>query len=255
MPFTFVHPAIVIPCKKVLPKYFDITALVLGSMAPDFEYFLRFRPKGEIGHTLLGVFYFDLPMVLILYILWNFIVKKPLILNMPHPIDKKFNYLLNEKIYINNLRYLSVFVVSALIGVYSHILWDAFTHKTGFFVQHVDLLANNINIMSLKVPIYKVLQHGSTLIGAIYIIRYMNVIMDSNINKIKSLRTKVKIGYWMSIISMTLLITICRILFTLSCFNLKYFGIYIVSIISSGIVSILIVSLTFSCKYKNENFY
>ncbi|AIK36171.1 hypothetical protein BG07_3819 [Bacillus pseudomycoides] len=50
MPFTFAHPAAVIPfCKK--QRYVSVTALVLGSMVPDFEYFLHFRPYGVIGHT------------------------------------------------------------------------------------------------------------------------------------------------------------------------------------------------------------
>ncbi|KFN01337.1 hypothetical protein DJ93_1011 [Bacillus clarus] len=63
MPFTFAHPAAVIPfCKKQSP-YISVTALVLGSMAPDFEYFLHFRPYGSIGYTRLGFFYFNLPLV------------------------------------------------------------------------------------------------------------------------------------------------------------------------------------------------
>ncbi|WP_338107254.1 DUF4184 family protein [Clostridium novyi] len=49
-----------------------------------------------------------------------------------------------------------VFIYSSLIGIYSHILWDSFTHKTGFFVVKLGLLSNKISILNYKVPIYKV---------------------------------------------------------------------------------------------------
>ncbi|CAG7839802.1 hypothetical protein CLOHAE12215_01217 [Clostridium haemolyticum] len=246
MPFTFAHPAIVIPFNKQIPKYFNITALILGSMAPDFEYFLRFKPIGEMGHTSLGVFYFDLPTVFIMAFLWNYIIKKTFILSLPHPFDKKLSYFVDKKSNVINIKYLIIFVFSALLGVYSHILWDAFTHKTGFFVTRIALLSNNIKIMNFKIPIYKILQHGSTLIATIYIIIYIFSIMRYNPKKVDYFRKSTKILYWSFIIFMTLLITTYRILFTLNFFSLRYFGIYIVSFISSGILSVLIISAIFN---------
>ncbi|AEB76555.1 DUF4184 family protein [Clostridium botulinum] len=246
MPFTFSHPAIVIPLNKQLPKYFNITALILGSMAPDFEYFLRFKPIGKIGHTLLGVFSFDIPIVFIMAFLWHCIIKKTFILSLPDPFDKKLSYFLNKKADVFNIKYVITFVVSTLVGVYSHILWDAFTHKTGFFVTRIALLSNNIKIMHFNIPIYKILQHGSTLIATVYIIIYVFSIMKYNCNKINYFGRSTKISYWGFIIFMTLLITTYRILFTLNFFSLKYFGVYIVSFISAGILSLLIVSAIFN---------
>lgn len=53
MPLTFAHPAAILPFSRQ-SKYIHFSALVLGSMAPDFEYFLRGRPVGEIGHSFTG---------------------------------------------------------------------------------------------------------------------------------------------------------------------------------------------------------
>lgn len=39
MPFTFAHPAAVLPFAKKHSKHISVTALILGSMASDFEYF------------------------------------------------------------------------------------------------------------------------------------------------------------------------------------------------------------------------
>lgn len=44
MPFTFAHPATVLPFAKKHSKHISVTALILGSMAPDFEYFCTLDP-------------------------------------------------------------------------------------------------------------------------------------------------------------------------------------------------------------------
>ena len=52
MPFTFAHPAIVLPFYKK-PKFFSMTTLIIGSMSPDFEYFLRMKIKSDMSQTLI----------------------------------------------------------------------------------------------------------------------------------------------------------------------------------------------------------
>ncbi|WP_220463965.1 DUF4184 family protein [Adhaeribacter radiodurans] len=42
MPFTFSHPAIVLPLTLLLRKWYSLTGLVIGSLTPDFEYFYQF---------------------------------------------------------------------------------------------------------------------------------------------------------------------------------------------------------------------
>ena len=72
MPFTLAHPAAVFFFKN---KKFNLTALILGSMAPDFIYFLNFRPYGNLGHKILGFFILNLPLcILLAYIFHNFII-------------------------------------------------------------------------------------------------------------------------------------------------------------------------------------
>ena len=48
MPFTFSHPAIVLPFSK---KWFSLTALVTGSIIPDFEYFFKMKGHSDYGHN------------------------------------------------------------------------------------------------------------------------------------------------------------------------------------------------------------
>ncbi len=58
MPFTLAHPAAAAPLRRF---GLVLSALVVGSMAPDFPYFLPGLPQDKFGHTLAGVFWFCVP--------------------------------------------------------------------------------------------------------------------------------------------------------------------------------------------------
>ncbi|OCG45663.1 hypothetical protein A9G35_06160 [Gilliamella sp. Choc5-1] len=183
MPFTFAHPAIVLPFHK-RPKFFSMTTLIIGSMSPDFEYFLRMKIKSDMSHTLLGIFYFDLPITLIVAFIFHSIIRNELIKNLPHFLYKRFaHYLaLNWNQYC--LHHWFIILTSALIGILSHIGWDSFTHLTGFFVKHLPFLQQPISLKNTDIPIYQLLQHGSTLVGmsliCIFILRLPIIIDKKN---------------------------------------------------------------------------
>lgn len=83
MPFTFSHPAIVLPLAFLPKKIISITGLIIGSLTPDFEYFIRMKLSSEYSHTISGVFLFDLPLGIILTFLFHGIVRNKLIDNLP----------------------------------------------------------------------------------------------------------------------------------------------------------------------------
>src|SRR4051812_49745428 len=79
MPFTLSHPAATLPLRKFLP----LSALVIGSMSPDFEYLLRLAGVSRFSHTLPAVFYFCLPVSLLLLWLFHNLIKRPAIELLP----------------------------------------------------------------------------------------------------------------------------------------------------------------------------
>ncbi|MBG9945225.1 DUF4184 family protein [Brevibacillus formosus] len=167
MPFTFSHPAIVLPLRKC--KWFSFSALVFGSMAPDFEYFFRMQPYSLYSHTMLGLLLVDLPIAILLAFLYQYVVKKPMLARLPEWVGRGLNYK-NNGSKISALRAAIVFVYSALIGSLSHIAWDAFTHDGGRMVDRFLFLQQSISIGHYQVPVYKLLQHGSTLFGGLAIL-------------------------------------------------------------------------------------
>jgi len=49
MPFTFSHPAIVLPLATLRRQWISATGLIIGSITPDFEYFIRMKNTESTG--------------------------------------------------------------------------------------------------------------------------------------------------------------------------------------------------------------
>ncbi|WNC12441.1 DUF4184 family protein [Brevibacillus brevis] len=163
MPFTFAHPAIVLPLRK--SRFFFFPALALGSMAPDFEYFFRMQPYSVYSHTIAGIFWFDLPLVACLWLLFHAIVQEPLIACLPEAVGRRIGPVFRTAAFGPSWRWVLIFVYSALLGIGSHIVWDAFTHKGGYAVLQLPVLEHQIGFGAWVWPVYKWLQHGSSCIG------------------------------------------------------------------------------------------
>lgn len=180
MPFTFAHPAIVLPLKKMNPRWFSLTGLITGSITPDFEYFLRVHATANtIGETIIGIFIFDLPLSVVLGLLFHLVVRNPLLLHLPSPLDRRLSgYLAFD--FIHYLRKQPwVFVSSVLLGAASHLVLDTVTSpdamtETFQRLQQLGSLKNNAFLLEADSgmhPFY-MLERGFS-IGGMLIILYL----------------------------------------------------------------------------------
>ncbi len=165
MPFTFSHPAIVLPLACLPRRWLSLTGLIAGSLVPDFEYFLRMKMQSHYSHTLFGLFWFDLPLGLLLAFLFHYAIRDTLLDNLPSMLRSR----LQRFGRIDWHRYAKenplAVAVSILIGAVTHLFWDGFTHSYGVFVQQIPALTKEIALSGWQIPVFKLLQHGSTLIG------------------------------------------------------------------------------------------
>ena len=165
MPFTFAHPAIILPFCQVPRKWISWTGLIVGSMVPDLEYFIRFNVESKHSHTIGGLFWFDLPLAILIAFLFHVPVRSALFNNLPDPLWRRlapfdqFNW---PRYFIQNWH---VVLVSVMIGAASHLAWDAFTHRTGSVVEAFPALSQNISLAGFSAPLFNVLQHTSSLLG------------------------------------------------------------------------------------------
>ena len=83
MPLTPAHAAAVVPL-RLWKDWFWLSPLIVGSMAPDYIYFV-FPPNGirHIGHTPLGLVFFCVPVGLAVLVAFHAFFKRPLVLLMP----------------------------------------------------------------------------------------------------------------------------------------------------------------------------
>ena len=240
MPLTFAHPAAVLPFSRN-SKYVNFLAMVLGSMAPDFEYFLRGMPSGATGHTLSGFITFNLPIVVIVYFIYQTCIHQTLFSHLPSMI-KVTN---SQKTSSSSLLKVFVFLYSALIGMLTHVVWDSFTHLNGFMVKNLPVLTYTVHIFDINIPIFKLLQHGSTIVGITVIISFMYFRARQNRGNSEELTTtKQKWMYW-SLIALVTILLFCLWYFIDKVSILSY-GILVVRIIDSAFISLFIVSLYFN---------
>ena len=158
MPFTFAHPAAVLWGARWHRAGAPFSAFVIGSMSPDFEYFLRLRTVSVYSHTVPGILSFCLPVGLVVYLLHRWIVAPALYSNLPRAVRER----LTESPCNGSLPRLLLLISAAImIGAATHILWDGFTHGHGYFVRG----SNSLESRFMGLPVYKFLQHGSTFLG------------------------------------------------------------------------------------------
>lgn len=231
MPFTFSHPALVFPFAYFPQKYFSWTGLIIGSMTPDFEYFIRMRILSIYSHTFSGLFWFDLPLGIAFAFIFHNVIKKPLFDNLPNFFQVRFAKYRKLR-WNRHFKYHSVIVVvSILIGAASHILWDSFTHSTGFFAQLIPFLSSEIPLFNQQIPIHKILQHVSTLIGGLIVLITLLRLPPQT----KKTRTVNK-RYWLLFLLITSIIVVLRLLTGL---NINMYG----HVIATGISAIFIASI------------
>jgi hypothetical protein len=208
LPITIAHPAVVIPFQKLgLP----LSALVIGSMMPDFEFFLRISSARTIGHTIPGIFLFCLPLGLIFLFLFHYFLKKPILSLLPtqHSYrisgsSNKFSFLpLNQFFKIN---------LALLLGIISHLVLDSATHDNSFFTNNIPFLCTLLFSTQFGgVRIYFLLQHVISIVGCAFVIYwyikwYRKIPFQQKASS--TICKKHKINISLSILLFTLLTTI-----------------------------------------------
>ncbi|MDH6710866.1 hypothetical protein P3T27_007617 [Kitasatospora sp. MAA19] len=166
MPFTLSHPAAVLP---LLRPPFSRTALVAGAVAPDLPYVVVatglpvsaqswYEPfvNATTTHGASGAVTVTLPYALSLCGLVR-AGRRPLASLLPVPVAPS-----RPRTAGTLVRRAGWIVLSALIGIATHLVWDAFTHHDGFVVTRAPWL-NSTLVGGLTWA--RALQHASTIGG------------------------------------------------------------------------------------------
>lgn len=248
MPFTFAHPAIILPLKQARPRWFSLTGLAAGSMAPDFEYFFRLKAISTVSETMVGIFTFNLPVAIAISLAFHLLIRNPLIRHLPGPFDRRYSGFLDYSFlqYLKNHPWL--FVASILIGVLSHFGLDVLTSpetmtKSFQRLQHIaheDSIIIPLQASLSDRPFFLVEKIFS--VAGLFLIGYLLLKIDCPAPAYRRLPVGEKSKYFIVFFSLLVLGELAAIEL------LPYgtsFAQLVVNTISAGLLSLLITSLLF----------
>lgn len=242
MPFTAAHPVLILPFRRY---GLSTTALVAGSVVPDFEFFAQLREVENIGHQWYGIILFDLPAALFGCLIFHLLIRDRLLANLPPYFRLRFVYAQH----VQWLEYAAAnkgkILLSVLVGVVSHLLWDGFTHFDGFFVESITTLTNTVSVHRFNFPVYFLLQIVFSVMG-------MLIILYAIHKKPKQQEAQVTGAhcfFWPSILLVFLLILLVR-LYAWPVFN-TFWGV-VMAILGAAYYALLLVSIVFHFKQQKE---
>ncbi|MEV7235470.1 DUF4184 family protein [Streptomyces sp. NPDC051020] len=169
MPFTLSHAAAVLPVIRrngTGRGPLVASALVAGSFAPDMTYYADTAIPGamEFGavtHAVWGVFTVDVLITAAVVALW-LLLREPLVALLPQPWQGRvYTFVRGERRGPWGVPDGAWFVLSAVLGAGSHVVWDAFTHHDRWGTRLVPVLGESIG----GFPVFQYVQYGSSAVA------------------------------------------------------------------------------------------
>lgn len=122
MPFTPSHAVAILPFLRTpLPA----AALVVGSMAPDLQYFVPLGLSRSLSHSWPGILYIDLPIGIVALALWVLVLRAPVLDYAPRWLRERMPSPVRPR---NRLVYAALVVAALEVGVLTHLVLDFPTH-------------------------------------------------------------------------------------------------------------------------------
>ena len=164
MPFTLAHPAAILPLRKYCPKVLNLPALVFGSLVPDVGYFFGRWNVDEYSHALVGSVVFGLPVGAMLLAVF-FLGRTTAVQWLP-PRHRA----MLEPLCRRPIGSFVAIVLSLLIGIWTHLVFDSFTHKGGWLVDNWSVLNQSlINIRHRNFRVHHVVWYACTFGGTAWL--------------------------------------------------------------------------------------
>ncbi|MEU6013329.1 DUF4184 family protein [Streptomyces sp. NPDC047515] len=165
MPFTLSHAAAVLPGIRrngTARGPLFASALVAGSFAPDMTYYADTAIPGamefgQVTHSVGGVCTVDVLITAAVVALW-LLLREPLVALLPTAWQGRVHAFVRGRRAPWRVRDGGWFVLSAVLGAATHVVWDAFTHHDRWGVRRIPVLGQNVG----GFPAFQLVQYGSS---------------------------------------------------------------------------------------------
>jgi len=139
MPFTISHVAAVLPLARFLRRGRVLSALVIGSMVPDFSLFMPWQLNRVETHSAAALITWSLPVGIVTYWVFQYWLKRPVREVLPDGAywrSRPFAAVAD----IRSLEQWLLACSAILVGAITHLVWDGFTHEGARGVRMIPAL-------------------------------------------------------------------------------------------------------------------
>lgn len=185
MAFTIAHFAAALPFYG-RHRWLNFDAILMGTIVPDLPYYTPYilgggRELAHQSHQWLGLFSYSLPVGLIVFTIWCWLIKPALYALVLPWFEAKFltpdssNRGVFKKTIGHPLgvEFWFVIVVSLVVGASTHLIWDGITHPDGFIAEKVSILQYGISVPYLgSMAVARVLQYVTSIVGMGMLFRF-----------------------------------------------------------------------------------
>jgi hypothetical protein len=160
MPYTISHMAAILPLRR--KSWLRLEIALMGACIPDIGYFISWPSSlSFISHEFTGALMLGIPMTFLLFYILSFFRVE---------LNALFCWGENHFKHPNTLRAFALALLSATIGIWSHVVWDGFTHPNGWAVE----LFPQLRMYVAPMPLYSWLQYISSFIGMSCVLILLN---------------------------------------------------------------------------------
>jgi hypothetical protein len=162
MPFTFSHPAAVLPFLNRSKAGGWKSSLIFGSMSPDLWFGLPFLSQRWVSHGRLGILV-DPPLALLLALIFHRWLG-PRLCRLPGMESSRPRAPFHWR----------MAVLGACAGTATHLLWDQFTH-TGSRILDQAVFSRKVDILpGVSASIGQLIWFGNSIAGGILILAWIH---------------------------------------------------------------------------------
>jgi|SRR5579863_3259419 len=166
MPFTFAHPAAVLPLRR--SRFLLILPLLVGSVVPDVPDYFPHRLARLLTdtHSFYGSIVICLPLGMAILVA-GLLLREPLTVLLS--ARARAACLDAAERFGDRPLHWPIALVSILLGAWSHIAWDSFTHPDGWTTLRVAALNAPISLFGWEMTVTHLLQYVSSVFGLVVV--------------------------------------------------------------------------------------
>jgi hypothetical protein len=165
MPYTISHTAVVLPFARLLARWRLLGAVLIGSMVPDFGVFSPWTVARIETHSLLGLLTFCLPIGLLTYWVFQFLIKPAMAEILPDGAYSRWQEFKRPEP-VGSVRQWLLASCGILVGALSHLALDGFSHDGGRGVRMFPALDEPLfDIGRRHIMATRLIQDPGSLVG------------------------------------------------------------------------------------------